>query len=344
MNTAKRVILGALALSFALAGGACTNPETPAGHEGYIYHVPLVWGKMDFRDTLVGPASTGLSWRLFVKNIDMRARSYAEHFELLTRDNLNISFEVNTRLRLRPGSSREVVEQWGGPDWYDWNVREPLRTRVRRRVTEVSATEIQVATERVRDRIREDLEERFADTPFEILSVDIGHIEFPQEVMVAIQEKISAQQELQRQQFVLAMTQKEAAIHVIEALAVANEQEIIGATLSPLYVQRKAVQVYRQLAEGPNETVVVLPNTPEGTGLPKVLARGERRPLSAADRAFLTEMEERYMQIAEMDLEAMVDDPALVPEGLDEEVLDEQALDEAPEEQVEQKPEAPAQE
>ncbi len=329
MKSARHYLLGALVA--ALAAGACTNPETPAGHEGYVYHVPLVWGKMDYRDTLVGPSSTGLSWRLYVQNIDMRARSYAENFELLTSDNLNISFEVNTRIRLRPGSSREIVERWGGSDWYEWNVKEPLRTRVRRRVTEVSATEIQVATEQVRNRIREDLEARFADTPIEIMSVDIGAIHFPEEVMGAIQEKISAQQEYQRQQFVLAMTKKEAAIHVVEALAVAEEQEIISATLDPLYVQRKAVQVYRTLAEGPNETVVVLPNTPEGTGLPKVLARGDRKVLTAADRALLADMEARYMEIAEMDIDEIVDDPDLeVPESLGEDSLEEAPEGDAP--------------
>jgi regulator of protease activity HflC (stomatin/prohibitin superfamily) len=339
MKTAKLATLSALVVSAALAAGACTNPETPAGHEGYVYHVPLVWGKMDYRDTMQGPASTGLSWRLYVTNIDMRAMSYAEHFQLLTADNLNIEFEVNTRLRLRPGSSKEIVERWGGSDWYEWNVKEPLRTRVRRRVTEVSASEIQVATERVRDRIREDLEARFDETPVEVLSVDIGAIHFPQEMMGAIQEKISAQQELQRQQFVLAMTRKEAAIRVLEALRVANQQQIISATLDPLYVQRKAVQVYRQLAEGPNETVVVLPNMPEGTGLPKVLTRGERRPLTDADRTLLEEMEERYMQIAEMDIEEIVDDPDLeVPESFDEGAFDE-GIDEAP---TDSAPELPA--
>src|SRR5687768_336700 len=87
----------------------CTNPETPAGHEGYVFHEPMVFGKMEYRQTLTGPASTGMSWRLYVTNIDMRASSYAEDFSLLTKDNLSVSFQVSTRIQLRPGSVRPVV-------------------------------------------------------------------------------------------------------------------------------------------------------------------------------------------------------------------------------------------
>ena len=129
MRHPKRwLLLAALGLS------ACTNPQTPAGFEGYVYHVPLIFGKSEFRSTMVGPSSTGLSWRLHVENVDMRAKSQSEQFNLLTSDNLNVAFEVNTRLRVRPGGSKEIVEEWG-TDWYDRNVREPLRTVIRSTLT-----------------------------------------------------------------------------------------------------------------------------------------------------------------------------------------------------------------
>ena len=287
-----------IALAAVLALGACTNPETPAGYEGYIYHVPLLFGKMERRGTLRGPASTGVSWRLYVANIDSRARSYAENFQLLTSDNLRISFEVNARLQLRRDSVVEVVEGWGGAEWYEQQVRERLRTMVRRRVMEVSATEIQLQTDAVRQRIFDDLVAQYAETPVEILSVDIGHIEYPAEVMTAIQNKIAKQQELQRQDYILAKMRKEAAIRVLEALKVAKQQQIISSTLDPLYVQRKAVQVYRSLAGASNETIVMLPNSPEGTGLPLVTSRGRRKELSPGDESFLREMEKRYMKVA----------------------------------------------
>ena len=63
-----------LAGALLLGAGGCTNPKTPAGHEGYVYHVPIVVGEAQYRESLEGPASTGASWRLYVINIDMRMR------------------------------------------------------------------------------------------------------------------------------------------------------------------------------------------------------------------------------------------------------------------------------
>jgi regulator of protease activity HflC (stomatin/prohibitin superfamily) len=286
---AALVTLGAL--------GACSNPETPAGFEGYVYHLPLTFGKMEYRGALKGPSSTGLSWRLYVENIDMRGKSFQEQFKLLTEDNLSVSFEVTTRIELVPGSVKAVVEDWGGKDWYEWNVKEPLRTVVRRQVVKVSATDIQLQTSKVGLAILQELEERYKGTPIHVLSVDIGHIEFPAEVTDAIQQKIAKEQELERQEFVLAKTRKEAAIRVLEALKAAKQQRIISSTLDPLYVQRRAVEVYRRLAASPNKTIMVLPTTQDGTGMPTVMTVGKQKIVGPADDAMLKEMEAKYMRV-----------------------------------------------
>jgi regulator of protease activity HflC (stomatin/prohibitin superfamily) len=288
---------------FAIALGlvavtACTNPDVPQGHEGYIYNQPLLFGTMEYRESLRGPATTGVSWRLFTTNVDMRAKSYKEDFELLTSDNLSVSFEVNTRIKLKDLSVKVIVEEWGGTEWYEWNVKEPLRTIVREQVTRFSATDIQLETPKVKKLIAEKLALKFGATPITIESVDIGQIQFPTEVAEAISRKIAKKQELERQQFVLAKATKEAAIHVLEALRVAKQQQIISSTLDPLYVQQRAVQVYRAIGASSNRTIVVLPNMPEGTGLPQVLTEGKRKILSADDEALLKEMETRYMSEA----------------------------------------------
>ncbi len=299
MKTTKRNASAVvLALVTLLGVGACTNPDTPAGHEGYVFYTPLIFGKMEYRKTLHGPASTGISWRLFVTNVDMRAKNYKEPFKLLTKDNLSVAFEVSTRLQLRRGSVQEVVEQWGGEKWYAWNVKEPLRTVVRTEVMKVNASVIQSRNDLVRGHIMATLKKKYQGTPVEILSVDIGHIQFPKRVTDAIQSKISKQQELARQRYVLAKAKKEAAIYVLEALKVAKQQQIISSTLDPLYVQRKAVQVYRKLAASKNKTILVLPMSPDGTGMPLVVSSSKRKILTAADKRLLKRMEATYMAMA----------------------------------------------
>lgn len=309
-----------IAITAALASvAACTNPEVPQGHEGYVHHVPLLFGRMEFREPLRGPATTGASWRLYSENVDMRARSYKEDFNLLTHDNLSVSFEVNTRIQLRDGSVKEIVEQWGGVDWYVWNVKEPLRTIVREQVSRFSATDIQLETPKVRALVEEKLRARFQGTPISVQTVDVGQIQFPKEVAEAISRKIAKKQELERQEFVLAKTRKEAAIRVLEALKVAEQQRIISSTLDPLYVQQRGVQVYRALAHSANRTIVMLPSSPDGTGLPLVRAEGQRKILTPADEKLLDDMERRYMRAArEADVppaEGAAPAPAAAPTG-----------------------------
>jgi regulator of protease activity HflC (stomatin/prohibitin superfamily) len=313
MNLRNAIIIASLA---GLLGGvsACTNPEVPAGHEGYIYYKPLIFSKMEYRETLRGPASTGVSWRLYAVVVDMRARSFNEHFELLTKDNLKVSFEVNTRIQPKDGQVKAIVEDWGAEHWYDWNVKEPLRTIVRETVTEYKATEIQLDTPDVKARIEAKVSEKYAGSPFMILSVDIGDIQFPALVADAIQKKIAKNEDLKRQEFVLEKAKKEAAITVLGALRVAEQQRIISSTLDPLYVQRKAVEVYRSLGNSKNKTIFVLPNSPEGTGMPLVMSKGQRKVLSAADERLLDEMEKKYMAMARRDGPSLMDDPTK-PDG-----------------------------
>ena len=174
-------------------------------------------------------------------------------------------------------------------------------------MTRVSATDIQLETPKVRQLISEKLTTKFAGTPIMIESVDIGQIQFPKQVAEAISRKIAKQQELQRQDYVLAKTTKEAAIRVLEALKIAKQQRIISSTLDPLYVQQRAVQVYRTLSASQNHTVVMLPTMPDGTGLPQVLTEGKRKILTASDEQLLAEMETKYMKVARQT-------PAAVPE------------------------------
>ncbi len=285
-------LLGSLSLAIALGAiTGCTNPEIPAGHEGYIYYTPLIFGQMEFRDDLRGPATTGVSWRLDTINIDMRASSYKEDFELLTSENLTVTFEVNTRLSLRPGTVKNIVEDWGGVNWYEWNVKERLRTTVREQVTEFSALAIQLETPKVRAQIEAKLREQLEidprtgkPSPVLIESVDVGEIHFPKEVADAIERKIATKQELERQRYVLAQTVEEANEKVLKAIGEAKQQLTISSTLDPLYVQYRAIQAYRKLAKSNNQTTIVLPNSDKGTALPLILQPDSKRVFTGNDK------------------------------------------------------------
>jgi len=68
------VFFGLVGLVFFSYG--CSNPFTPAGHEGFVYENPRVFGKGGFRGAIKGPGNYGASlWRNQIINIDMRPQT-----------------------------------------------------------------------------------------------------------------------------------------------------------------------------------------------------------------------------------------------------------------------------
>ena len=66
----------ALLVTAAVALAGCSNPYTPAGHEGYVFERPRVFGKGGFRGVVQGPGNYGVSlFRNEILNIDIRPRT-----------------------------------------------------------------------------------------------------------------------------------------------------------------------------------------------------------------------------------------------------------------------------
>jgi hypothetical protein len=102
--------------------------------EGYIKEDPRV-GTGGFRGELIGPANYGVSlWRNEVENVDFRPQTYAETFNILTKDELNIAFRFQTIIKVKSGGIKIVVEEYAGSQFYNRYIKEPLRAMVRNNV------------------------------------------------------------------------------------------------------------------------------------------------------------------------------------------------------------------
>ena len=134
MKHIKKLINGAIFIAVITLFTGCgfTNPSTPAGHEGYVFEDPRIWGKGGFQGTVEGPGNFGISlWRNRTENFDMRPKTYTEPFEVLASDDLNMSFSVDVIIDPKDGSSKEIMENFGGQTWYNTYVKKPMRSFVR---------------------------------------------------------------------------------------------------------------------------------------------------------------------------------------------------------------------
>lgn len=275
--------VGAVMIALALGAGVAdalggTNPYTPPGHEGYVAHQPLFIGRRDFVAAQTGPASPGWRWRQYATNIDMRPRTQSESMQIFSSDNLEVSFEVHARVQLRADSVQEIVERYSGDAWYVNNVQRPYRTAVREIVRQNEAFEIKDRSEELAEEIITRLRSEYDGTPFEFLSVSIGNINYPEAVERQVVANLAAEQHRQRMDVEREIAQERARIRETRAGGEARAQEIEQATLTPLFVQHEAADLYAALADDTDDedgvaranVIVVVPTRTDRAGVPRI--------------------------------------------------------------------------
>jgi regulator of protease activity HflC (stomatin/prohibitin superfamily) len=185
-------------VAMALVATACTNPETPAGHEGYVFERPRVMGKGGFRGI----------------------------------------------------------------------VREPFRTFVRNAVQQYDSRQVKANRAIVAGQVQEQLQGHLDGTPFQLVSLVVGNIDYPEIVEKAVEAKLAAQQFLEEKETQKLIAQRDAEIRIEEAKGIAEAQKIINATLTPIYLEHESIRAQEQMAASPNHTTVYIPVGT--TGLPLV--------------------------------------------------------------------------
>lgn len=266
-------------LGIALLVGACTNQTTPEGYEGYLYHQPLIFGEAYFVGNQTGPTSTGVVWRQFLHNVDVRPKNYTEEFHILSKDNLTVGFQAHARIGVRAGAIRQLIEEFGSgdvqteggfPEWYERAVRQPFRTAVRDVVHRFDAYEIQAQTQAIGTQILGRLQEEYADTPIEFETMSIGNLAYPEAINAEIQRKLAAEQDLERMDRERQIAEQEATIMITTARGRAAAQRIVNETLTPLYVQHEMLEGFRNLSRSSRVTIIAAPSGDRG-GSPLML-------------------------------------------------------------------------
>ena len=81
-------------------------------------------------------------WRNEVENVDFRPQTYSETFNILAKDELNISFRFQTIIKVKPGTIKSVVEGYAGSQFYPRYIKEPLRAMIRKHVQTLESREV----------------------------------------------------------------------------------------------------------------------------------------------------------------------------------------------------------
>jgi regulator of protease activity HflC (stomatin/prohibitin superfamily) len=86
----------------------------------------------------------------------------------------------------------------------------------------------------------------------------VRNITLPQSVKATIEQKINAEQDAQKMQFVLLKEKQEAERKRVEAQGIADYQRIINIGLTDQQLQYEQIKAYLELAKSPNAKVIVM--------------------------------------------------------------------------------------
>jgi regulator of protease activity HflC (stomatin/prohibitin superfamily) len=102
-------------------------------------------------------------------------------------------------------------------------------------------------------RMREVLEEK----GFIFSQVLLKSIKLPPGLYASIEEKLRAEQDAQRMEYVLQQERREAERRKVEAAGVRDSQKILSQGLNKEIIQLRSIEAFRELAKSPNAKIII---------------------------------------------------------------------------------------
>lgn len=272
------VLVGLLILSAIVWFCGSSNPETPAGYVGYLTR-GAVFSKTEFYGLQTGPTSPGRAWMLRVVNVSVTPYTYTEGFNngeaVLSKDNMKVGFNIHIVYTVRPDKVKEFVEKYSTlyegehPEKvvqvaYDNFLKEPLRTFARDEVQQLNGLEIKDNITPVGNRILVRVKQLTDGTPFEVRSIVVGNISYPDVVANAVADKMATTQILEKKKTEIAIAEQEKQKRIVEAEGIAKAMAIINEKLTINYLQHEAIEAQKAMVNSPNHTTIYIPVGPMG--------------------------------------------------------------------------------
>ncbi len=184
--------------------------------------------------------------------------------KVLSADGLEVTIDLSVLYHVIPNDAPRLLQQTG-VDYEDKIVRPVTRTRIRDNAVYYDAVSLfSTKRDEFQQRIYKTIEKDFSSRGLLLENLLIRNITLPQSVKQSIEQKISAEQDAQKMQFVLQKEQQEAQRKRIEAQGISDYQTIISQSLTDKQLQYESIKAQLEIAKSPNTKIIVIGkgNTP----------------------------------------------------------------------------------
>jgi len=206
-----------------------------------------------------------------VKELDIKTQNYTmsgvhdegtksgdDAIRVLTADGLEVTIDLTVLYKLIPSEAPKLIRETG-EDYTDKIVRPLTRTKIRDNSVYYDAVALYSSKrDEFQQRIFKSIEDDFKKRGLILEQLLVRNITLPQSVKATIEQKINAEQDAQKMQFVLQKEKQEAERKRVEAQGIADYQRIINIGLTDQQLQYEQIKAYLELAKSPNSKVVII--------------------------------------------------------------------------------------
>lgn len=183
---------------------------------------------------------------------------------VLTADGLEVTIDLSVLYRVIPVDAPKLISETGA-NYEDKIVRPLTRTRIRDNAVYYDAVALySTKRDEFQLRIFKNIEDDFKKRGLFLENLLVRNITLPASVKATIEQKINAEQDAQKMQFVLQKEKQEAERKRVEAQGIADYQRIISESLTDRQLQYESIKANLELSKSPNAKIIIMGkgNTP----------------------------------------------------------------------------------
>ncbi len=180
---------------------------------------------------------------------------------VLTADGLEVIIDLTVLYRVLATEAPNIIRETG-LDFKDKIVRPVTRTRIRDNAVYFTAIDLySTKRDQFQSRIFKTIDETFKKRGLVLEQLLVRNITLPQNVKTSIEEKIKAEQDAQKMEFVLQKEKQEAERKKVLGQGIADYQRIINTGLTENQLQYEQIQALKEIALSQNAKVIIMGNS-----------------------------------------------------------------------------------
>jgi prohibitin 1 len=235
----------------------------PAGHTGVIDFLGYV------SDITLKPGVNIVNPMANVEKMSIKTQELKELMSVPSKEGLSVDLEISLLFKLDSEKANEIYKTVG-PNYAEIILTPQFRSVVRGVTARYEAKALYTASrEKLAGEILEELENLVGPRGIIVEQAPLRQIQLPERLTKSIEEKLQAEQESQRMEFILTREKQEADRKRIEAKGIADFQEIVSKGISEQLLKWKGIEATEKLAASQNTKVVIIGSGKDG--LPLIL-------------------------------------------------------------------------